>query len=87
MARALLPTLKMEQKHMSTSPIIRRQRETVVRVTCGTFILPNKYFYESSLADHRYMHYITILHFVYVPKVWTRILQRVFSNRQGINLS
>jgi hypothetical protein len=75
MAKALLPTLKLEQKHMSANGVIRRQREIVVRVTCGTFILPSKCFYDCSLTDLRFVHYITVLHLVYVPTVWTRSLQ------------
>ncbi|KZT20654.1 Clavaminate synthase-like protein [Neolentinus lepideus HHB14362 ss-1] len=35
-AKALLPTLKEEQKHLSMSGVIRRPRESDVRATCDT---------------------------------------------------
>ena len=38
-AKALLPILKVEQKHMSTNEIVQQQRETDVRVTCGILYL------------------------------------------------
>ncbi|KAF9526318.1 hypothetical protein CPB83DRAFT_795109 [Crepidotus variabilis] len=35
-AKALLPALKIEQQHMQSPELVRRQRETDVRVTCDT---------------------------------------------------
>ena len=35
MARALLPVLKQEEEHIQRREVIRRNRESEVRATCG----------------------------------------------------
>lgn len=34
-AKALLPTLKAEREHLKADELVRRPRESEVRVTCG----------------------------------------------------
>jgi lysine-specific demethylase 3 len=34
-AKALLPTLKLEREHLKAEELVRRPRESEVRATCG----------------------------------------------------
>ena len=34
-AKALLPTLKLEREHLKADELVRRARESEVRATCG----------------------------------------------------
>lgn len=34
-AKALLPTLKLEKEHLKAEELVRRPRESEVRATCG----------------------------------------------------
>lgn len=34
-AKALLPTLKLEREHLKAGELVRRPRESEVRATCG----------------------------------------------------
>lgn len=35
-AKALLPTLKLEKDHLKSGDLVRRPRESEVRATCGS---------------------------------------------------
>jgi len=74
-AKALLPTLRQEQEHLKAEGIIRRPRETDVRVTCGP---SDQQPLLLSLISLRHLHDFPFLNILHVPPMRPRGVRRMF---------